>query len=70
MPRLSEMNKMRVVILRGQVKSWNQIHKETGIACSTARSKCSKIQQRGSVEDQLSSGRPPKLSTRYVRKLK
>ena len=63
----SEMNKMRVVILRGHGKLWNQIHKETGIVCPPVRLICLKIQQSGSVENQLSSGRPPKLRTRDVR---
>ena len=64
------MNKMRVVIHTGQGRSWNQIHKQTGIACSTARSICSKMQQCGSVKNELFCGTPPKLSTRDVRKLK
>ena len=47
----------------------NQIHEETGIACSTAKSICSNIQQGRSVETQLYGGRA-KLSTGNVRKLK
>ena len=58
---------MCVVILRGL---GIKFIKKTGIACFTTRSICSNMQQRGSVENQLFSGRPPKLRTREVRKLK
>ena len=45
MLRLSEIEKVRIVILREQGKSWNEIKKETAIASSTARSVCSKMKK-------------------------
>ena len=50
-------------MLRSLCKSWNKIHKETARLFL-------KIQQRGIVENQLSSVRPPKLSKGDVKKLK